>query len=133
MENLPKNVINKIMFYTNHPVADIIRESSMFRAFKLSNEIRIHGSPFDRGESDVYYGRAYDPHKMILHSRVELDNDDEIKQYEAAYVHTCATEFKSALLEQLCLETYGYHIRYRIQTLWKLIRELQDSDSSEES
>ncbi len=35
MENLPKNVINKIMFYTSHPVADLVRKSPMFYYMKL--------------------------------------------------------------------------------------------------
>ncbi len=69
MENLPKHVINKIMFYTSHPVADIIRESSIFRALKLDNGVRLHGSPVDRGDMDAYYGRGYDPHERTLFSR----------------------------------------------------------------
>ena len=69
MENMPNNVINKIMFYTSHPVADILRESSIFRALEFDNgkRIRTHGSPFDRGDMDAYYGRGYEPHKLEAH------------------------------------------------------------------
>ncbi len=31
MENLPKNVINKIMFYMSHPVADMLKEEPIFK------------------------------------------------------------------------------------------------------
>ncbi len=69
MENIPKNVIDKIMLYLSHAVADILKESSIFRALEYDNgkRIRTHGSPFDRGDMDAYYGRGYEPHKMEAH------------------------------------------------------------------
>ncbi len=92
MEILPKNVINKIMFYTNHPVVDILNASSIFKALKMYNEERVHGSPYDRGEADAYYGRGYEPRKREVHSGrmvlTQLENDEEIKEYEAAYFHS---------------------------------------------
>ncbi len=69
MENMPKNVINKIMLYLSHPVAELLRESFFFRALEFDNgkRIRTHGSPFDRGDADAHYGRGYEPHKMEAH------------------------------------------------------------------
>ena len=60
MENLPKNVINKIMFYTSHPIADILKTSSIFKTLELNNRDRYHGCPYGRGGADAYYGRGYD-------------------------------------------------------------------------
>ncbi len=53
MENLPQNVINKIMFFTSHPVAEILRESSIFRALEFDNgkRIRTHTEAPSTGET----------------------------------------------------------------------------------
>ena len=92
MENLPKNVINKIMFYTSHPVADILKASSIFKALEIYNGTHTHGSPYDRGFMDAYYGRGYDPHKCEdnapAYRKCALETDEEIKEYEAAYLHS---------------------------------------------
>ncbi len=73
MENLQNNVINKLMFYTSHPVADILKASSIYKALEMRNGERVHGSPFDRGDMDVYYGRGYEPHKKEAHlGRISL-------------------------------------------------------------
>ena len=52
------------MFYTSHPVADILRETSIFRALEMGRGESIHGSPFNRGDMDAYYGTGYEPHNM---------------------------------------------------------------------
>ncbi len=72
------------MFYTSHPVVDILKASSIFKALEMNNRYRIHGSPFDRGDMDAYYGRGYEPHKKELHIgrmvQFELDSDEELKE-----------------------------------------------------
>ncbi len=79
------------MFHTSHPVVDILSASSIFKALKMYNEERVHGSPYDRGEADAYYGRGYEPHKREQHFgimiQLELETDEEKKEYEAAYMH----------------------------------------------
>jgi hypothetical protein len=37
MENMPANVINKIYFCTTHPVAEIVKESGIFKALEQTN------------------------------------------------------------------------------------------------
>ena len=48
-----------------------------------------HGSPFDRGSADSYYGRSRDPHKGGVGSRFgarsELLTTAEITDYYAGY------------------------------------------------
>lgn len=53
---------------------------------------KSHGSPYDRGSADFYYGRKYDPHYYVMKDgmfseRVEAGNmtDEEIAAYSAGY------------------------------------------------
>ena len=64
MNNLPENIINKIMLYNSHPIADILKASSIFEALEMSNGDSIHGSPFNSGDSDAFFGGIYMPHKI---------------------------------------------------------------------
>lgn len=59
-------------------------------AEKLTYNTR-HGSPYDRGQADSYYGRAYNPHYFVGDSynsiRIELAQMTvyEIVAYTAGY------------------------------------------------
>lgn len=47
-----------------------------------------HGSPFDRGHSDAYYGRSKNPHRWVdgdHDKEVELTNPSDIEAYHAGY------------------------------------------------
>lgn len=49
---------------------------------------RGHGSPYDRGDSDAYYGRPPRPHKWVDGlgtKRVEKLSDSEIAEYNLGY------------------------------------------------
>ncbi len=126
---MPKNVINKIMFYTSHPVADILRESSIFRALEFDNgkRIRTHGSPFDRGDMDAYYGRGYEPHKMeAFLGRMkphDLETENEKADYEAAYFHSYQRRFWINQHEAYIKRNFGYHVNYCIRPIWSLNRQ----------
>lgn len=39
----------------------------------LANELRRHGSPYDRGMADSYYRRARCPHKIVDGREVPLE------------------------------------------------------------
>ena len=146
MENLPKNVINKIMFFTSHPVADILRESSIYRAleFEYGKRIRTHGSPFDRGGMDAYYGRGYEPHKMeVCLGRMiphDLETENEKADYEAGYFHTYQRIFWIVQQVAYIKRNFGYHVEYCIRPIWTLRRNeeteedrFRDSDSDSDS
>ncbi len=137
---MPQNVINKIMSYTSHPVADILRESSIFRAleFEHGNRIRTHGSPFDRGDMDAYYGRGYEPHKMEAHigrwKPTDLETEDERKNYEAAYFHSYQRRHWTNQQEAYIKMKFGYHVNYCIRPIWTQTRQEQnDEDRCAES
>ena len=107
MESLPKNVINKIMLYTSHPVVDILKASSIFKALEMNNGKRIEGSPFDCGDMDGYYARGYDPHMIIYpiddwfgRRMFKLETDKEIKEYEASYLQTSDRRFGKTAFNQ---------------------------------
>ena len=53
---------------------------------------RVHGGPYDRGDADAYYGRRFNPHKMVDNGRGNggkvaepLTDPEEIAQYKAGY------------------------------------------------
>ncbi len=92
------------MFYTSHPVADILKETSIFKALEMGRGERIHG-PIDRGNTDAYYGRGYEPHKMGTLTgnigteqaqrmvKLNLSSNKAIEEYEAAYLHSWERRF----------------------------------------
>ena len=64
LPKLPDHLFAKVMLFHSHPVADLVKESLVFRFYGFENEYgRIHGSAFDRGRADAYYDRDLDPHK----------------------------------------------------------------------
>ena len=46
-----------------------------------------HGSPYDRGSADSFYGRQANPHYMIDGARIEKADmtAEQIAEYEAGY------------------------------------------------
>ena len=44
-----------------------------------------HGSPYDRGSADAYYGRGLNPHKKENGRTVQLTDPQEIEQYVSGY------------------------------------------------
>ena len=68
---LPRHIINKIMLYNSHPVADLIESEDFVYSrgkvmFRVLQRNRKHGSAFDRGSADAYYYRMLGPHKWII-------------------------------------------------------------------
>ena len=52
----------------------------------LANEIRGHGSPYDRGGADSYYDRARYPHKMVHNTRILIpEGTPEYEEYMRGY------------------------------------------------
>ena len=56
------------------------------------NEVRGHGSPFDRGSADSYYDRPFNPHykkwvngKFVKVLRVNMTNF-EVDEYYTGYI-----------------------------------------------
>ena len=47
---------------------------------------RDHGSLYDRGGADSYYGRKMTPHYYVGSSRVTDLTDEQIAEYRAGYV-----------------------------------------------
>ncbi|WP_126975548.1 hypothetical protein [Frigidibacter oleivorans] len=45
--------------------------------------IAPHGSPYDRGDADAYYGRRFRPHKWLDDMGVEEATDLSVEEIEA--------------------------------------------------
>ena len=103
------------MFYTSHPVTDILKASSIFKALNMYNEEHVHGSPYDRGGADAYYGRSYAPHKcekIYPGRKTGLNTKEEIEQYEAAYFHSPHNRHPLGFeIHQEIYNKYGYLVR----------------------
>jgi hypothetical protein len=96
MENLPQNVINKIMFYLSHPVADLIKNETIFKfmALRCNEEKRNNGyCPFMRGYTDTRHTNAgVDPRKCTVdkYGRIEIITElteQERDEYFIGYIH----------------------------------------------
>ena len=105
MENLPTNVINRIMFYTSHPVADIVRESRIFKFMQQrqnndrfwNSKSKNRGCPAHCGHIDACIqresGPVWDPRKFISESRIGVLNrrtlpEEEHEEYLIAFLHS---------------------------------------------
>ena len=109
MENLPKTVINKIMFYTNHPTADILKDALILQYMKhrIEDDMGVRGSPFRCGVIDtIKPHRFYNPRKFDrtdgllsftgegrrnAHRNLSLE---EHEKYTAAYFHFAPMRWK---------------------------------------
>ena len=86
---LPQEIEWNIIKFMSHPIAEIIKNSYEFKFAKWKND-RIHGCPFDRGESDAYYGRDYTPHRWTNGNGrnggtvYDLTDEEEL-EYEAGF------------------------------------------------
>ena len=71
MQNMPKNIINKIMFFTTHPVAEIVKESGIFKVLAHTNNETFADSFIDGAIASVNnYG--YYPKRWKNKADVEL-------------------------------------------------------------
>ena len=93
LSKLPEGIFNKVMLFNSHPCADLIRDN--FIRLKELNQNVVHGSAFDRGKSDAYYGRECRPHMWIFSSKltkppVLYQNEMSLQQiddYKFGYYH----------------------------------------------
>ena len=94
MENLPKHVINKIMFFLTHPVADILKEEAIFHymAFRLNKPNLEIGEPFFCGCLAAHNPWEYfNPQKFTCidrrtHYNINL-TPKERSEYTLGYLH----------------------------------------------
>jgi hypothetical protein len=101
MHQMPKNIINKIMFFTTHPVAEIMKEASIFKVLAHTNDENCSES-FDEGARASYNQENYDPRRW--------ENKTDIELYTLGYQHHYMTHNYEAF-ESDC----AFHCRYHIQ------------------
>ena len=93
---LPEHIINKIMLYNIHPVAELLESDSFWRNYtqihyKILKRNREWGSAFDRGRSDAYYHRDQNPHKWKFENNTKIIipeselTEEELDEYLRGY------------------------------------------------
>jgi hypothetical protein len=97
MEILPKNVINKIFLFLQHPIAEMLKVEGIFvyMQMRFTPHLRYKGSAYDCAEADTCSTRRNNPRKYKLvngrrmHTRELSPEEDSI--YLIVYNH--ATPF----------------------------------------
>ena len=93
MENLPKNVINKIMLYLSTPTAEIVKEADICKFMALRLEKHFRGSAFDCGVVDsehehrFFLPRTFGIYEAGQRSTTYTLSEEEYTEYTAAYTH----------------------------------------------
>ena len=95
INELPNEIHFNVIKFMRHPLAEIVCTSDFmfkkdFFMFKVFRRNSVHGSPFDRGVSDSYYCRDWQPHKWIIQEGQkpirDLNlSDQEFEEYELGY------------------------------------------------
>ena len=93
MTCLPQDLINKIMMYNSHPLADIVRDSVDFKFRYLISENKPNETPFGRGCFNGHYKRKEVPHKLNserdrVYALTEEEESEYWIGYEYAYRHS---------------------------------------------
>ncbi len=82
---LPEDILNKIMLFNSHPVADIIKASTSFEFMKFrgkmyddigEDDMEIEVLSFDNGCNDAYNGETYmfNDFCLFYDSRIDSSN-----------------------------------------------------------
>ena len=100
MNMLPEDILNKIMLYNSHPIADMLKESTIFNYIRLLEKLNS-----DRGDIDLAvlfvddgcdaaycgeeYGFDFDMLCEYYHSRLDHSNMEKcLYSYNLGYMHT---------------------------------------------
>jgi hypothetical protein len=100
MENMPKNIINKIFLFTSHPVADVVRASGIFKVLEHTNQNDLSPA-FEEGAHAGYNGYPYDPGRWHNASDIEL--------YTCGYEHDYRNDGRKTYAEE-CEYGCRFHI-----------------------
>jgi len=82
-----------------------------------------HGSPYDRGRADSYYGRRHNPHKLVPndhggHSHEKLTDPSEVEAYSKGYRENTDTKDWGESIE----EGEVVSLKNNEQTLKRLVK-----------
>ena len=127
MNTLPESVINKIMLFNSHPIADIIKDSTIFKYINFyemegeNKNINIDNH-FKHGCYNKYIGN-YEC-RQIRDYLLHYSEDSDIADYEyhIGYSHhPTRDDFKKS----------GFDIRFRIRKC-KIPEEVEEAEHTEE-
>ena len=69
----------------------LLGDEKLFKVLESLNDAESkHGSPYDRGRADSYYGRRHNPHKLVPnahggHEHEKLTDPSEVEAYSKGY------------------------------------------------
>jgi hypothetical protein len=120
MEILPKNVINKIFFFLQHPAAKILEEEEIFifMRMRLTPEFRYKGSQFECAKYDrIYHGAYYNPRKYTMvngrRHHTEIVTIDEAFIYSITHNHvTPFVHYQWGLVTEWNIRGYSCTMRF---------------------
>ncbi len=98
---MPRNIINKIYFFTSHPAAEVIKRADIFKALANTNQ-EILADSFLQGANDSWSGEAYNPRKW--------KNNEDIELYTIGYEHHYEST-QRGLFERDC----EFHCRFYLE------------------
>jgi hypothetical protein len=125
MNTLPESVINKIMLFNSHPIADIIKDSTIFKYIRIhetEHENKYIDTHFNNGCFDKYFGEhtCRRVRERLLHYSVDSDKADY--EYNLGYIHHPSRDD---------FDKFGFEIRFRIRKC-NIPIEIEESEHIEE-
>ena len=136
MENLPKNVINKIFLFLRHPTAEILMDEGIFiyMQMRFKHHLRHKGSSYDCAEADTCSGRRCNPRKYTLGNGRRMHTRELTAQEDFIYllVYNYATPFvhrQFDLVTEWNIKGRGYCQPYTFSTDYSDTDTDTDTDS----
>jgi hypothetical protein len=101
MSKLPEDILNKIMLFNSHPIADIMKESSIFKYLQLrelyfkhieegtlvENYVGVFTYGCDDGYDNGYHSSIC--REMAQDGDIEFDEIDKyVEYYDIGFMHT---------------------------------------------
>ena len=124
MNTLPARIIHKIMLFNSHPIADIIKESTIFNYiefYEMDDGGILRDTHFKHGCVNKYVGeyKCREIRDYLLHYSVDSDKADY--EYNIGYNHHPTRDE---------CEKSGFTIRFRIKRC-KITEEVEKAEHTE--
>ena len=125
MNTLPESIINKIMLFNSHPIADSIKESTIFKYiefYEMEGDNILRDNQFKHGCFNTYFDeyKCREIRDHLLHYSVDSDKADY--DYNLGYSHHPTRDD---------CKKRGCEIRFRIKKC-KIPEEVEKAEHTEE-
>ena len=120
MSMLPEDILNKIMLFNSHPIADMLKESTIFKYLQLrsyveedDDYVEDRNFAFGLGCNDAWNGGGYSVDNLFSFVKQKSSSRPHLKscvpQYTIGYIHT----LKGGVFEddEYCPDELRYKIK----------------------